>query len=201
MIKNVVFDLGRVMYTFFPMEDLQGLGLPESSIARIMDRVYNNPTWRDADRGITTVAAHLAQIRADYPDMAEDMQTVFGDGWIDRLIKIMPDSLDFFNDVKKRGFGIYVITDFAADTFAHCRARDAFFNEADGIVVSAHEKLLKPDPAIFKCLLDRYKLTAEECVFIDDLEPNITAAKSVGMHGIQFTGAEACRKDFEELIK
>ena len=200
MIKNVIFDLGRVIYNFWPREDLIKLGYSEVQADRFMEHVYNNPVWREADKGILTVAAHVDKVCSDFPEMVEDLRKIFSDGWIDRLITIMPESLEFYYEVKKRGFKIYIITDFAEDTFNHCRARDVFFDEADGIVVSAREKLLKPDPAIFNCLLNRYSLKPEACLFIDDLPKNIAAAKDLGMQGIQFIDIEDCKRQFEELI-
>jgi HAD superfamily hydrolase (TIGR01509 family) len=200
MIKNVIFDLGRVLYNFWPREDLLALGFDEARANRFMERVFDNPAWREADKGMITVAEHINNVRKSFPDMADDLQQVFGEGWKDRLITIMPESLDFYYEVKKRGFRIFIITDFAADTFAHCRARDTFFDEAEGIIVSARENLLKPDPAIFRCLLSRYALDAEECLFIDDLPKNIAAAKDLGMQGIQFKGIEDCKRQFEELL-
>ncbi|MBQ5913607.1 MAG: HAD-IA family hydrolase, partial [Alistipes sp.] len=64
------------------------------------------------------------------------------------------------------------------------------FSEFDGIVVSGDEKLLKPDPAIYDCLLGRYGLKAEESIFIDDNVANVAGAMVVGMYAIQFQDAK-----------
>ncbi len=52
------------------------------------------------------------------------------------------------------------------------------------------ERVVKPDAAIFRRLLDRYGLEAADCVFIDDSPKNITGAQSVGMHAILFREGE-----------
>ncbi len=57
-------------------------------------------------------------------------------------------------------------------------------------MISAKEKLLKPDPALYRRLLDRYRLKAEECLFIDDLRENIEGAERVGIKGHCFAGSE-----------
>ena len=49
---------------------------------------------------------------------------------------------------------------------------------------------MKPDQEIYKILLDRYGLKAEECVFIDDTEENVRSAEKLGFKGIVFTGYE-----------
>ena len=45
---------------------------------------------------------------------------------------------------------------------------DEFFKICDGIIISAHEHIKKPDRKVFEILLDRYNLKPEESIFIDD---------------------------------
>ena len=201
MIKNVVFDLGRVIYTYAPLDDLVEHGLSKEAVERFMERIYDSPMWQEIDRGTYTVAGAVKKWCSIYPDMEQDLRLIFNDGWIDRIISIMPDSLEFFYKVKERGFKIYLLTNFSEDAFAHVSARDSFFDDVDGMIVSAHEKLIKPDPAIYHCLLDRYNLIAEETIFIDDLAPNVAAAKDVGIQAIQFTTLEEVKRQFEEIVK
>ena len=60
--------------------------------------------------------------------------------------------------------------------------------------------IAKPDPEIYKLLLSRYDLKAEECVFIDDTEENVLSAKKLGFAGIVFTGYEDAVARLDELI-
>ena len=52
------------------------------------------------------------------------------------------------------------------------------------------EKLIKPDPAIYKCLMERYGLVAEECIFVDDREENVEAATEVAEETVEEAVAE-----------
>jgi len=63
---------------------------------------------------------------------------------------------------------------------------DAF----DVMVISAEEHLMKPDPAIYRLALERLGVQAEEAVFVDDREENVQAARSLGIHGIQYRSRE-----------
>ena len=194
MIKNIVFDLGRVIYTYQPREYLLNLGYDETQADKLMKCIFNNPLWLDIDRGLYSVREGMEKMCADFPAQADDIRRVLDDSWMDRMFDLMPESLDFFYEVKKRGYKIYILSNFGADSFAHIRERDAFFfNEADGIVVSAYEKYIKPEPEIYYCLLNRYALIPEETLFIDDNYDNITAAKALGIHGIVFTDITDCR--------
>ena len=58
---------------------------------------------------------------------------------------------------------------------------------------------MKPEPEIYKLLLSKYNLTPSETVFIDDLDANIKAAKSEGMHGIVFKSPESTKIELNNL--
>ena len=62
-------------------------------------------------------------------------------------------------------------------------ARFEFLSWCDGAVISGFEGVIKPVPAIFYRLLDRYGLAPERTLFIDDREDNIDGARAVGLHG------------------
>ena len=201
MIKNVVFDLGRVMYNYWPREYLNDLGYDEARADRLMECIFDNPLWMEIDRGFYTVPEYADKICADFPAEAEDIRRVLSKDWVDRVLTLMPPSLEFFYDVKRRGYNTYILSNFGEDDFAHIRVRDAFFFEqVDGMVISSHEKVIKPDPAIYFCLLNRYGLVPEETLFIDDNERNIGAARALGIHGIVFTGIDDCKARFELIV-
>jgi len=200
MIKNVIFDLGRVMYRYWPREDLINLGYSEARADRLMEIVFDNPLWIEFDRGTYTMSAGVEKICADYPDDAADIRHIFSDGWADRVEVLMPESVNFFREVREGGYKTYVLSNFPEDGFEYIRKRDAFFfDQMDGIVVSGYEKLIKPDPAIYHLILGRYNLIPQETVFIDDMEKNINAARDLGIHGILFKNIEDCKARFKTL--
>ena len=66
-------------------------------------------------------------------------------------------------------------------------------------MVSGEEGVIKPDPRIFRILLERYRIAPEEAVFIDDSPTNAAAATALGMHGIHFRSPEALRSELVSL--
>jgi len=58
---------------------------------------------------------------------------------------------------------------------------------------------LKPDPAVYNHVLSEVGVPADRFLFIDDLEPNIDAARNAGMSGIVFRGVDSLRNDLERL--
>ena len=66
-------------------------------------------------------------------------------------------------------------------------------------VVSGDEGVIKPDPRIFRVLLERYRIRPEEAVFIDDNPANAAAAAALGIHGIHFRSPTLLRGELESL--
>ena len=70
----------------------------------------------------------------------------------------------------------------------------------DGWVLSFEEKLIKPQEQIYRILLERYQLDAKECLFLDDLQSNVEAARKIGMQALQVTSQDM-RKTVWRYIK
>ena len=69
----------------------------------------------------------------------------------------------------------------------------------DGGIFSYRVHLLKPDAAIYNLLLQTYDLKAEDCVFLDDMQPNVDGARRVGMQAIRFSSLEQALCDLKTL--
>ena len=69
----------------------------------------------------------------------------------------------------------------------------------DGGILSHRDKLIKPDPAIYALLLERFGLRAEECVFLDDTPVNIEAGRKLGIQGIVFQTREQAVRELREM--
>ncbi len=59
---------------------------------------------------------------------------------------------------------------------------DAF----DVVVISAEEGIMKPDPAIYRRVLERLGRDPAECVFVDDFPENVEAARRLGIAAIHY---------------
>ena len=70
----------------------------------------------------------------------------------------------------------------------------------DVVVPSAEVGMLKPDPRIYEYTAGQLGVLPEECVFIDDREEYVEAAKRVGMRGICFKSAAQTRRDLEAIL-
>ena len=73
---------------------------------------------------------------------------------------------------------------------------DAF----DVLVISAEEKVMKPDPRIYLSTLQQLAVRAEEAIFLDDVLANIHAANALGLHGVHFRSTAQAQRDIQALL-
>jgi 2-haloacid dehalogenase len=71
------------------------------------------------------------------------------------------------------------------------------FDLFDGIVVSAEIGMVKPDPAVYRYLVERFGLEAPSCLFVDDVEANVGAASSIGMQAVHYLSGRQLRRDLQ----
>ena len=66
-------------------------------------------------------------------------------------------------------------------------------------IFSCEVRLIKPDPAIFELCVSHLKYPSSDVLFIDDRQPNIEAARKIGLRAIQFESARQLRAELKEF--
>ncbi len=82
------------------------------------------------------------------------------------------------------------------DLLRHTGILDAF----DALVISAEERLMKPEPAIYRLMLQRLGVAAAEAVFVDDRAENVAGAQALGMHGVLYRHRDQAIAEVEALL-
>lgn len=188
VIDTVVFDLGGVLIDWNPRYvltddelvvalDIDG-AQRELDLGTPLDRVH--ATWRDT-----------------YADRAEHVDRYFH-GWHDTVAGALDDVVEILEELRERPLGLYALSNFSGDLFREVSPRFEFLKWFDGLLISGDEGIIKPDPAIYELLLDRFDLTARRTVFIDDRVENIEAARAAGLVGIHFRSAAQLRRQLVE---
>ena len=187
MIKNVILDIGNVLVDFHPQETMRCMGYSEEEVQVLANATILNPIWNELDLGIQKEDDVIAQMRKFAAGYEEKFDHFFEYGKPD-LVRLYDYSSDWVKQLKSSGYHVYLLSNYPVSFFEmHSKSTMPFIEDVDGMVVSGYVKMVKPDPDIYQFLLDKYHLTAEECIFFDDREENVEAAKSVGMHGAVFT--------------
>ena len=195
-MKNIVFDYGAVLVDWNPHHLYDGyFGSVEKA-----DWFLNNIclySWNIQMDGGKPFAEGVAELQAQYPEWSEAIE-IYHTRWIEMMGGEIEGMSSLVKRLKAAGYRVFGLTNWSSETFPLVRDKYPIFSLMEGMVVSGEEHLLKPDAAIYNCLLERYGLRAEESLFVDDNLANVEGARAVGMQGVQFKSAEELERTLKE---
>lgn len=181
----VVFDIGEVLLDWDPRHLYRKIFTDPDQMEWFLREVCT-PEWnREQDGGRLWTEAVAERITL-FPDYAETIRA-FDERWAETVSEAVHGSVTLLEKLRAANVPNYAITNFSEEKFVIAQKLFPFLAQFDGIVVSGTEKLLKPDPRIYRLLLDRHELNAADCLFIDDIKANVEAARTIGMQAVQFT--------------
>lgn len=197
MIKNIIFDFGGVLIDWNPHNLYDGYFGDKDKAQWFIDNVCTSEWNSQMDKG-KPFDVGVAELVAKFPEWEKEIR-VYQSRWHEMVTKEVPGMVQLLTDLKQSGYPIYGLTNWSDETMQDEFKRWGIFRLVDDMVVSGREKILKPDPALYNCLLTRFNLKPEECVFIDDNQKNVDAAERMGIHALHFEGSEKLRAALKEM--
>lgn len=188
MIRDVVFDFGGVLMDWNPRYLYRTYFKNEREMEYFLSHICTDDWNAEQDKG-RSFEDGVRLLQEQHPQYAEPIR-MFKDKWEYMLKGEFPRSVELLKRLKGERYGIYGLTNWSAETIPLAYSKYDFFQLFDGIIVSGEEKVIKPDPKIYRILLERYKLTAENTLFIDDNPTNIETAEQLGFQTIVFDDFE-----------
>lgn len=196
-LTTVVFDVGMVLLEWDPRHLYRKIFADPAEMEWFLASVCTYE-WNIAqDKGRPWPEAEAEAI-ARFPKYEPQIRA-FRARWQEMVPGPIAGTVDILERLAANSTPLYAITNFASDTLRESRERHPFFEHFHGIIVSGDLGLLKPDPAIYHRLASDYGLNLAHCVFIDDTEKNVAAARAVGMTALRFTTPEQLAKDLVAL--
>lgn len=178
-IKNIIFDFGGVVMDWNPRYFFKDYFNDDEMMEFFLKNIAEDEWNAEQDRGRSLAEGTEIQV-AKFPEWEKEIRAYY-DNWTTMLRSEIPKNVEVLRKLENTDYELFGLTNWSHETFPYALANYDFFKLFDGkIVVSGEEKLIKPDPKIWKALLDRYDIKAEESVFIDDNAKNIEVAKSLG---------------------
>ncbi len=198
-VRNVVFDFGGVLVTWRPQEIIDSFYAEPHLREALRTHAFHHDDWLDMDRGMLDEASVVRRCADRMARPESELEALF-DHVRAALTPIEP-TVELLRELReRRGLKLYGLSNMSEAIFAYLDDRHDFFKLFDGVVVSAAVKLLKPEPAIYQHLRDRFGLDFAESVFIDDLARNVESARGVGLPAIQFESADQVRRELIPLL-
>ena len=197
-INTIVLDMGQVLIHWKPGWVMENFHLNASQEALLQRELFASVEWVRFDRGTITPAEMIASVNRRLPQELHPCVENIVTGWWQRPLCPMEGMGELIRELKALGYGIYLLSNASLDLrkyFHRIPGSECF----DGMMVSAEEKLIKPQPEIYRALYARFSLDPQRSLFIDDQPANIEAAMYTGMDGILFRGdTAALRRELNE---
>jgi len=191
-----VFDIGGVLLDWNPRHLYRKLFDDEDAMNRFLTEVCTMEWHMAHDLG-TPFQVSCARLAAQHPGHAE-LIWAWGRRSEEMVAGPIDGTVDILRALRRRGIGCYALTNMEAETYPRRLERYEFLRWFDGTVVSSAEGVAKPDPEIFTRLLQRFGLTAETTLMIDDNPSNVAAAAALGMPAIRFESPDQLRRRLVE---
>ena len=199
MIRNVVFDIGNVLVRWDPLRIVEtAFGLSgDAATARRQALFGESDIWRALNRGeLSEPEAKRTYVAAGLLN-ADEAERLFAE--IYAGLHLLTDTPPLMERLEAAGYRLFALTDNVHEIVAHLSREHPWWASFEGVVSSAAVGCLKPDPRIFRHLLDEHRLEPQETVFFDDLPDNVAGARDAGMHAFVFTDAAQAEADLRSL--
>lgn len=197
LIDTVIFDLGKVLVEFQPLEGMRKLGFTEEQIQIIIDKIFSG-LWEECDR----IPYSDSEIRELFKSRVPGMETLIDRMWdnVTVFTDVYSYSRQWIQSLKDRGLKVYILSNYGKQAFEVNSRKYDFLELVDGMVISYQVEMVKPDPQIYEILLDKYNIDRKKAVFIDDRQLNVDGAEAVGLKAILFEDYEKTSAKLLEIL-
>ncbi len=198
MIRAVVFDIGEVLVDFDWNGYIRRLFPDEALIERIESAVWKSRLWQEFDRGVLSDEEIINRMIQEAPELSDEIRLAMSR--IGETVRLRETTLPWIHSLKRAGYPVLFLSNYSVRLREQNPEALCFLKELDGGIFSYEVHLLKPDPAIYRTLCERYGLVPEETVFLDDNEANVEAAVRFGLHGIRVSSVADAQEKLKKLL-
>lgn len=197
MIRNIVFDVGNVLVEYSWERMLEALHITGEAYDAVAKATALSPMWNELDRSLLSDEEILQGFINNAPEYEREIRLVWDN--IPESIHCYDYSVEWVRKFRKKGYKTYILSNYSKRGYEVTKQELPFVADMDGVLFSYEVKLVKPEPEIYQTLLEKFQLKPEECVFLDDNEKNIIAAREAGIHAIHFKNKEQAEEELAKL--
>ena len=189
--RALLWDVGNVIVRWNPRTLYAKIFKEPADLDRFLSHVGTLDWHAATDRGVT-FADNIAALSAQHPHHAEHIAAWWG-RWDEMLSGAIPETESVIEDLAARGVPQFALTNMSSETWPGVKAMSPAFRHFRDAIVSAEERVIKPEPRIYEIVLERTGLRPADLLFVDDSAANIAAAAAMGFHTHHFTDPSALR--------
>ena len=196
-INAIIFDIGNVLISWDPKNLYKKLIADKEELDWFCTHVVNLEWHTHHDAGLP-MQEGIKNLTAKHPDY-RDLIAAFDTRWAETIGEEIAGMLDIMQSLSTQNIPQFAITNYSAEKYPEFERDYAFAGHFKDVVVSGREGIVKPAPAIYELAIERFGITPEQTLFIDDREENIHAAAKFGIQGHVFTGHDNLLRELKSL--
>jgi epoxide hydrolase-like predicted phosphatase len=208
-LRAVISDFGgvltnRLIEAFAAFQDESGISLEQlgRGMQRVAERDGEYPLFR-LERGEVTEQEFLEHLGWGLEPELGHRPTLhrFREIWFEALHGNEP-MLDLMRELREAGYRMAILTNNVREWEELWRAKLPVDEIFELVVDSAWVGMRKPDPAIYELTVSRLDgVSLHECLFVDDNEANVEAARELGMTAVHFRSNEQAIPEIRGLTE
>lgn len=199
MIKNLIFDVGGVLFDYRWKEMFMDYGLDEDNAIRVGTQMFNDPdrTWDIFDLGIKSDEEIADIFCKKYPGDEDVIRWFIRHGEYMQVPR--PKVWKKVHELKQKGYTIYILSNYPESLFKKHTEYADFMDDIDGLMVSYMIHKAKPAEDIYKALCDKYGLDRSESIFFDDRSENVEGAVKFGMKSVKILSEQVLLDELDRF--
>ena len=197
-IHAIVFDFGGVLIDWDPRYLYRKLFVDDpQGMERFLEEIdfYDWNLQQDAGRSFTEAVAEHCQLFPEYCELIR----AYDARWEESLHGPIQPSVAILKALKQTDLELYGLSNWSVEKFQLVRCQYEFLNWFESIIISGQVRIVKPDPRIFRLMLDQIGRPASECLLIDDSVVNINVACELGFKTIHFQSPEQLKTELLDM--
>ncbi|HGP9973334.1 TPA: HAD family hydrolase [Streptococcus pneumoniae] len=194
---NIIFDLGNVLIEWNKEKILSKICKNDLEYNLFNKFVFQSNLWIDLDNGKISLEFLENQLIDEMGHQYQDQIHELVWNWF-HYVDLYDEVYELIKQLKKKNFQIYVLSN--TSSIFHILLDSVLSKVSsvlDGYVISCEVKMMKPQKEIYLSLVNKYQLDIKDCIFLDDLEENVEAARTLGIKAFQIKE----RKEISNILK
>ncbi|CZE16617.1 HAD family phosphatase [Streptococcus pneumoniae] len=194
---NIIFDLGNVLIEWNKEKILSKICKNDLEYNLFNQFVFQSNLWIDLDNGKISLEFLENQLIDEMGHQYQDQIHELVWNWFN-YVDLYDEVYELIKQLKKKNFQIYVLSN--TSSIFHILLDSVLSKVSsvlNGYVISCEVKMMKPQKEIYLSLVNKYQLDIKDCIFLDDLEENVEAARTLGIKAFQIKE----RKEISNILK
>ena len=198
MIKNLIFDFGKVLVDY-DFEAFLRIYILDTARCQAVNAVLCAVELQLLlDREVRPFEVIMEEWIGGNREFESEIR-YFSEHYPEIVTHEVEGMYDLLTQLKAEGFKLYGLTNWCSKVHL-TMAQFPIFKLLDGQIISSEEKVIKPEPEIYQRLFKKFRIKPEECIFTDDKVENIEGGRRLGMDGIVFTSAKQYERELRARL-